>query len=77
MDTLVALANRCIGPQQLVTVDLASGDQRPFATLPEPPESLGRIGAGSFAATTPDGFLLVFTRGNVRRVATGYFAVSG
>jgi hypothetical protein len=75
--TLVALANCCIGRQNLVAVDLQSGRRSPFATLPEPPESLRRIGPASFVATTPDGYLLLFSHGNVKRIATGFYAVSG
>lgn len=74
---LVALANCCIGKQRMTSVDIGSGTRAPFVTLPEPPESLRRIAPGSFATTTPDGYLILFSRGKTRRIATGYFAVSG
>jgi len=77
--TIVALANCCRGThQEMVAVSLGSGAHQPFATLPEPPESLRRVGSGTFVATTPDGFLLRFSQGHVRRLGRGtYFSVSG
>ncbi len=75
--TLVALANCCIGKQRMASVDTASGTRTAFATLPEPPESLRRIAPGSFVTTTPDGYLIVFAKGKVMRIATGFYAVSG
>jgi hypothetical protein len=78
-ETLLALSNCCTGThQQIVARTLVHGAQTPFATLPEPPESLRRIAPGTFVATTPDGFLLRFTKGHVVRLGTGkYFSVSG
>lgn len=77
--TMLTLANCCIGShQQMVEVTVGGGTQKAFATLPEPPESLRRIAPGTFVATTPDGFLLRFSKGRVRRLGTGsYYSVSG
>jgi hypothetical protein len=77
--TVLALANCCIGTQQkMVALPIRSGAQTPFATLPEPPESLRRIAPGTFVATTPDGYLLRFLKGRVARLGTAkYFSVSG
>jgi hypothetical protein len=77
--TVLVLANCCTGThQQMVAVTIASGARKPFATLPEPPESLRRIAPGTFVATTPDGFLLRFSKGRATRLGAGrYFSVSG
>jgi len=77
--TVLTLANYCIGShQQMVEVAVGDGVRKAFATLPEPPESLRRIAPGTFVATTPDGFLLRFSKGRVRRLGTGtYYSVSG
>jgi dipeptidyl aminopeptidase/acylaminoacyl peptidase len=77
--TLLTLTNCCIGTRQrMETVDLQTGARSVFAVLPEPPEALRRIAPGTFVATTPDGFLLRFSKGRVRRLGTGkFFSVSG
>ncbi|HST24682.1 MAG TPA: hypothetical protein VLJ76_01705 [Gaiellaceae bacterium] len=52
--TLLALANCCTSThQEMVAISLADRSETPFATLPEPPESLRRISPGTFLATTP------------------------
>jgi WD40 repeat protein len=77
--TILVLTNCCTGThQRMEAVNLPTGARTPFAVLPEPPESLRRISPGTFVATTPDGFLLRFSKGRVRRLGTGrYYSVSG
>ena len=77
--TLLTLTNCCTGTRQrMESVDLSTGARAPFAVLPEPPESLRRIEPGTFVATTPDGYLLSFSKGRVQRLGTDrFFSVSG
>jgi hypothetical protein len=68
--TLVVLANCCIGKQRLVTVDLGSGARAPFAQLAAPPETIRRVRPGPLMAVTALGQLAYISRNHVRVVAT-------
>jgi hypothetical protein len=74
--TLVVLADCCVGPQQLVTLDLASGSTAPFARLSSPTEYIKRIGPGRFLVLDALRELLVVEKGRSRAIATGLSAVS-
>jgi hypothetical protein len=67
---LVVLQNCCIGKQRLVTVELGSGAQAPFATLPAPPEMIRRVRPGLLMTVTALGQLAYVSRNHVRIVAT-------
>jgi hypothetical protein len=68
--TLVVLENCCIGKQRLVTVDLGSGAQAPFATLAAPPETIRRVRPGLLVTVTALDQLAFVSRNHVRVVAT-------
>ena len=68
--TLVVLANCCIGKQRLVTVDLGSGAQAPFAVLAAPPETIRRVRPGLLMTVTALDQLAFVSRNHVRVVAT-------
>jgi hypothetical protein len=67
---LVVLENCCIGKQRLVTVDLRSGAQAPFATLAAPPETIRRVGPELLMTVTALDQLAFVSRSHVRVVAT-------
>jgi hypothetical protein len=68
--TLVALQNCCIGKQRLVTVDLGSGAQAPFATLAAPPETIRRVRPGLLMTVTALDQLAFVSRNHLRVAAT-------
>jgi hypothetical protein len=70
-NTLVVLANCCIGRQLLETVDVQSGITTPFARLSSPTEYIRRIGVGKFLILTALRELVVVERGRSRVIARG------
>ena len=66
---LVVLRNCCIGKQRLVTLDLRTAAQAPFATLPAPPESIRRARPGLLVTVTAAGELAFASRGHTQVVA--------
>lgn len=75
-DRLVVLTNCCIGPQQLVAVDLRSGARTVFAQLASPVESVRRLRGGVLLAVTALHRLVRLTPGQARVIATGIIAAS-
>jgi hypothetical protein len=75
--TLVVLTGCCIGPQQLVAVELASGARMPFARLSSPPETLQRLKPGVLLAVTALNELALVSGGHVRVIAKGIAAATG
>jgi hypothetical protein len=67
---LVVLENCCIGRQRLVTIDVDSGTQAPFATLAAPPETIRRVRPGLLMTVTALDQLAFVSRNHVRVVAT-------
>ena len=73
---LVALANCCIGRQQLVTVDLRNGKQAPFAEISSPVVSIRRYGPGQLLVADQLGQLLFVSRGQSKIIANGIGAAT-
>jgi hypothetical protein len=69
-NTLVVLANCCIGRQRLVAVDVRSGATSPFVRLSSPPVYMRRLSAGKLLVVTTLGELAVVSRGHTRVIAT-------
>ena len=75
-NTLVALANCCIGRQRLVTIDTRSGTASPFARLSSPPVYLRRLSPGKLLVVTTIGELAVVSSGHTHVFATGIWAAA-
>lgn len=75
-DTLIILAGCCIGPQELVAVDLRSGGRTPFANLSSPAENLERLKPGLLLAVTALNELAIVSRGHTRTIAKGVAAAA-
>jgi len=75
--TLIVLAGCCIGPQQLVAVDLSSGGRESFAKLSSPPENLKRLKPGLLLTVTALNELVIVSRGHSRVIARGIVAAAG
>ncbi len=74
--TLVALANCCIGRHQhMIGIDRA-GRRHPFATLGAPPENLLRLRPGHLLAVTALYRLTLVSRHHTREVARGITAAA-
>jgi hypothetical protein len=67
--TLVVLENCCIGKQRLVSIDLGSAAQAPFATLRAPPETIRRVQPGLLMTVTALDQMAFVSRNQVRVVA--------
>src|SRR5207244_445765 len=63
-NTLVVLADCCIGSQHLVAVDLRSGARDPFAVLSSPVENIRRLRSGRFLTVTALNQLALVSRGH-------------
>jgi hypothetical protein len=74
--TLVVLENCCIGKQRLVSIDLRSGAQAPFATLSAPPEAIRRVRPGLLVTVTALGQLARLSRNHVQVLATDVVAAA-
>jgi Tol biopolymer transport system component len=74
--TIVVLADCCIGRQHLAAVDLRSGGSTPFATISSPPEAVRRLKPGLLVAVTALHELAVVRRGSVHTIARGVVAVA-
>jgi hypothetical protein len=74
--TLVVLADCCIGPQQLLAVDLRSGATTPFAGLSSPAENIRRVRAGLLLTVTALNELALVSRGRARVIAHGITAAA-
>ena len=75
--TLVVLAGCCVGPQELVAVDLSSGVRESFAKLSSPPENLKRLKPGLLLTVTALNELAIVSRGHSRVIARGIVAAAG
>jgi hypothetical protein len=69
-NTLVALANCCIGNQRLVSIDLRSGRRKPFAVVPGPPETIRRLRDGVLLVVTASNKLMVVSHNHKKVVAS-------
>jgi len=74
--TLVVMTGCCIGPQQLVAVDLRTGNRAPFATLTSPVEQVRRIHAGRLLVVSALHSLTLASRGHVRVLARRVLAAA-
>ena len=75
--TLVVLANCCIGRQQLVTIDVRSGAISPFVELSTPPEIIRRLKPGLLLTVAASGELALVSRGHTRVIARRITAAAG
>ncbi len=75
-DSLVVLANCCIGHQHLIKIDLRSGKRRRFATLSAPDEQVRRVHAATLLVVTAAGELALVSDGRVRALAAGITAAA-
>ena len=73
---LVVLADCCVGHQHLVTVDLRSGRQAPFAEISAPVVSIRRLGPSRLLVANQLGQLLLVSRGHSKTIATGVSAAT-
>jgi hypothetical protein len=75
-NTLMVLANCCIGRQRLVAVDTRSGARTPFAQISSPPVFTRRIGAERLLVVTVLGELVVVSKGHTRVIATDVYTAA-
>jgi hypothetical protein len=73
---LVILTGCCIGPQRLVTVDLRTGETKPFAALGSPVEQVRRIRSRKLLVVSALHVLSVVSRGHVRVLARRIIAAA-
>jgi WD40 repeat protein len=76
-NTLVVLADCCIGRQRLVAVDLRSGARTPFAGLSSPAESIRRLKQRRLLTVTALNELAVVSRGRTRVLAKRVITAAG
>lgn len=74
--TLIVLANCCIGRQRLVAVDLRSGARTVFAQVQSPVENVRRLNSGALLAVTALHRLVRLAPGRARVIATGIVAAT-
>ena len=74
--TLVVLANCCIGRQKLVAVDLRSGARTAFAQVRSPVENVRRLNSGVLLAVTALHRLVRLAPGRAQVIATGIVAAT-
>ena len=76
-ETLVVLADCCIGRQHLLAIDLRSGASTPFAELSSPTENIRRLKPGLLLTVTALNELALVSRGSARVIAHGITAAAG
>jgi hypothetical protein len=76
-NTLVVLADCCIGRQNLLAIDLRSGTPTPFAELSSPAENIRRLKPGLLLTVTALNELALVSRGRARVIAHGITAAAG
>ncbi len=75
-DTVIVLANCCVGRQNLVAVDLRSGSRKLFAHISSPDENVRTVKRGTLLAVTALHQLVRVTRARVRLLANGILAAT-
>jgi hypothetical protein len=76
-DTLVVLADCCIGRQHLLAIDVSSGTPTPFAGVSSPAENIRRLKPGVLLTVTALSELALVSRGRARVIAHGISAAAG
>lgn len=76
-DTLIVLADCCIGRQHLLAIDLRSATPTPFAELSSPAENIRRLKPRQLLTVTALNELVLVSRGRARVIARGVTAAAG